>query len=320
VGILVLQKAISDPRSARFDGASTIEFPDVSMSANVTTPASKMQVPLPANVKVIAVSAIATVAGSGVGAGLGINIASGPAVGTFRTGTITFSGTAGVATTGSVTMTIAGPTGYTQTVTAAILDTYTATQSAAALVAAINSATNPQVFATNSAGVVTLHQLATGGALTGIGTAQTYKAALTGVTTQTVSPTTATAFTGTPTSALGTPDTTYLGIVPSTTAASGQLLLPQFASIPVAVSGSEVNTVVYPPQVTGPGYNVNCWDIIFPVTRSLALIVIFTGYDGSNAVTLRVRALVVPYILDPTQLHAQQWQPNNSTIGAPSTD
>lgn len=320
MGILVLEQASYHPRYAEFSGAVELAFPSVTLGANVTAPAAQAQKPLPLNCKILAIAAIATGAG---GTGLGINIASGPSVGSYSTGTITFTTTA--THSGTCTITIGGPAGFTQVITFAIGSTNTVTQSAVAAVAAINAVTtNPQIFATNSAGVVTIYQLTSNDVLVGLGTAQTYKAVLGGgVTGQTVSPTTATAFIGAHTAALGAPDNSLTGTVPPTTAASGQLLLPTYATIPIAASGSEVNTVVYPPQLSSPGvYGVPCWDIIFPVTRTLSLIGIFTGYDGSDSVVLRVSVIAVPIILQPqsTQTQNGPWIPNNATIGAPSTD
>ena len=327
----VLQSASQRREYAPFGAAQWVPFPSYAVAANAgVTPSSSLitpvvfaQMPLPCNVKVLAVAAFCS---GGANTGIGLNLASGSGVGSFATGTITFAGGTNSGTAGTCTITVAGPTaGTSQVIAFAIGATNTVTQSAAAAVTAINAvadSSKPQIFATNAAGVVTIFQLGVPGVLTSLGGAQTYKAALSGgVATQTVSPTTPTAFSGVPTAAQGLADnsgpTGASGVateVPPQTAASGQLLFGRFHTVPSSTGGT--NTVIYPGEVSTVGTPE--WDIIFPVTRTLAVVGIIAGY--ANAATLQVSALVVPYILDSTQPHNTAWQPNNTTIGAPSTD
>jgi hypothetical protein len=327
----VLQSASPTREYATFGAAQWVTFPSYAVAANVgvtpssslVTPAVLAQLPLPCNSKILAIAAFCS---GGINTGIGINVASGSAVGSYATGTITFAGGTNSGSAGTCTITIAGPTaGTSQTIVVAIGATSTVTQSAAAAVAAINAVADsggPQIFATNSAGVVTIFQLGIPSVLAGLGSAQTYQAVLSaGIATQTVSPTTATAFSGVPTAAQGKSDNSgpagasgVATAVPPQTAASGQLLFERFHNVPSSVAGA--NTVFYPGLVAAIG-TVE-WDIIFPCDRTLALVGIIAGY--ANAATLQVSVLALPYILDPTQPHSAPWAPKNSTIGCPSTD
>lgn len=308
--LLNLKGAQSSGQRALFGAASVLDFGAYTLAANQTTPVAAAQIPLPCNVKILALALTAIGAS---GNGLAANLSSGPSFGTFATGTVTFTGTAGA--TGTVTLSIASAGGGpTQTVVAVITSGFTATQSAAALVAAINAATTGnQVYATNLAGVVTLYSVSAQ-----IQGAQTYAATLQTVTTQTVSPTSATALTA-GTAARGTPDNTNLGVVPPVTAASGQFWLNRFVNVPISSGGT--NTVIYPgtPAATGTDFGAD-WDIIFPCTRTLTLALFAAGFGASTVV--QASALVVPIILNPTQSGSSNtvWAPGVNTIGAPSTD
>src|ERR1700761_175878 len=145
MGILNLKGAQSSGQRALFGAASVLDFPAYTLSANQTTPVAAAQVPLPCNVKILALAVTAIGAS---GNGLAVNLSSGPGFGTFATGTVTFTGTAGAS--GTVTLAIASANGGpTQSVSAPINAGYTATQSAAALVTAINQVSGGQVYATN---------------------------------------------------------------------------------------------------------------------------------------------------------------------------
>lgn len=315
---IVVEQAEYLGKRAQFGPVSTFDYTAVTLAAQTTVPTYASTYTLPCNLKVIAVSAIAVAAS---GNQLGINLSSGRTFGTLGTGTITFTGTATGA--GTCTVSITGPSSFTQTITFAIGGTNTPTQSGAALVAAIVALNNPQIYAVNAAGVVTIYQLTNQGITTAIGTPQQYAATLSGVLTQTVGPNVATNFSaGTGTQAL--PDNSFNGNFPPRAAVAGSYLFPTFQNVPVSANGT--NTVFYPPlisQVGGaPGgiqpYSEACWDIIMPCTRELTLVTIYPGEAAST--TLYVTVLGMPIILNPTQPYNTPWTPNNTTIGAPSTD
>lgn len=313
MGSLVLKAASADIDYAKFGPVSALQFASHTFGGALDVPTLVGQVALPANVKILAASAVAIAAS---GNALAINVMSGPNAGTpptLGTGTITFTTTATHA--GTCTVVITGSGGNViQTTTFAIGATNTVTQSAAAMVTALNTAPNPTVYASNSAGVVTLYQLANGD----LGSLETYQASLSAaVTGQTVSPTTATAFTGSPTSVTAPGDNSLLGTQPPTPAAAGDFWLPRFGAVTLDTEG--VNTVVYPPNTQLPGVlQVAAWDSIFPVTRTLGLVAIYPGYAAST--TLQVTLLIAPVLLATNNWADLQWQPNNTTIGAPSTD
>lgn len=308
----------------------TVPFTGAVQLATVSPSATRA---LPCNVKVLAVAVEfeETTPGTQVPAlTAGLNISSGlSAAGTttFVSGTITVTNTAN--STGTMNITIVGPTpSTTQSATVPVTNGNSSTVVATALVNALNASGNPQVFASNAAGVITITQLVPQNLLAQMGGQQTYQGTAAGTGLQTIGPSTPTAFPANPNGMqIGTPDNFATSTPSSVFAGPGQFVFGKFRTLTTTGAPPiSPNLVQYAALVAGglPGstgtFSLAEYDIICPCTRGLTLwLTNMSGFPA--AVVANASALVMPVIVDPNQPYpaAGMWVPNNTNLGAPST-
>lgn len=308
--------------NAQFGGVFILPFPPFTISAAATAPEALGSISLPANVKVLALSASASgAAGNGP---LLLNACSGlVGTGTIASGTVTIAGTATAAGTINVIVTAPNP-GFAQTI-AVPVPNGTAAAAAATLVAnAINANPTQIAAATPTTGAITIYQLNSQSFLNTFQSPQSYYGTST-ATGLTVTPTTPTAFPSVAGFAVGTPDNYYTSTPTSVFAGPGQYLFGAMRPVPIPTTAGN-NTVVYSKLTAAgqtafgvPPFSLAEFDIVFPITRVLTLVGMMPNETG--AVPVEASALVRAVVLNPTNPMPSHgpWVPDNSTIGAPST-